>query len=238
MTFPETPAGDAGSRAGLIDVSHVIEEGLVTYKGLPAPRICDYLGRDASRAHYARDTSFHIGRIDMVANTGTYVDAPFHRYADGSDIAGLPLASLANLPGAVVRVTAGVRAIDADRFRNLDLRGKAVLVHTGWDRHWRTERYFEGHPFLTEAAAEHLRDGGAALVGIDSFNVDDIGDGARPVHSTLLRAGIPIVEHLCCLDALPDAGFAFYAVPAAVRGLGSFPVRAFGLIARKLEGMQ
>lgn len=230
MTSPETPAGGVGSHLKLIDVSHVIEDGMVTYKGLPAPSICDYLGRDASRAHYGRDTSFHIGRIEMVANTGTYVDAPFHRYADGVDIAGLPLASIANLPGVIVRIPDGVRAIDADRFRDRDVRGKAVIVHTGWDRHWRTERYFEGHPFLTGEAAEYLRDGGTALVGIDSVNIDDIADPARPVHTTLLGAGIPIVEHLCRLDALPDSGFAFYAAPARVKGLGSFPVRAFGLI--------
>jgi arylformamidase len=215
----------------LLDVSHVIEAGMVTLRGFPVPVICDYLSREASRAHYAEGTEFHIGRIDMIANTGTYVDSPFHRFADGADLSALALTSLAELPGIVLRARArSGRAIDAAAFAGLPLEGRAVLVDTGWDAHWRTERYFEGHPFLTRAAAEHLRAAGAALVGIDSLNIDDTDDGSRPVHTTLLGAGIPIAEHLRGLDQLPDAGFRFFAVPAKVKRFGTFPVRAFAAV--------
>jgi len=213
-----------------IDLSHVIEHGLVTYKGLPAPIICDYLSREASRAHYAEGTTFHIGKIEMVANTGTYIDAPFHRYADGPDVADLPLDGIAGLEGVVIRARDSGRAIDAAAFASVDLRGKAVLVETGWSRHWNTDQYFEGHPYLTEGAAAILKEQGARLVGIDSLNIDDTADGRRPVHSVLLGAGIPIVEHLCRLDPLPDSGFRFYAVPPKVRAFGTFPVRAFAEI--------
>ena len=214
----------------LIDVSHTVAHGMVTYKGLPAPIICDYLSREASRALYAPGTEFNIARIDMVANTGTYVDSPFHRFADGADLADLPLSSLANLEAVVVPVPGGAgRAVEAALFDGLDVRGKAVLVHTGWSRHWRTDQYFDGHPFLTGGAAQRLRDGGAVLVGIDSYNIDDTADGSRPVHTTLLRAGIPIAEHLTRLADLPAAGFKFFAVPVKVRGFGTFPVRAFAV---------
>jgi kynurenine formamidase len=216
----------------LIDLSHVVEDGMVTYRGLPAPVVCDFLSRERSRALYAPGTEFHIGRIDMVANTGTYLDSPFHRFADGADVADLPLDVLAELDAVVARATTrAARAVGADALRaalgGAAVRGRAVLVHTGWDAHWRTDRYFEGHPFLTADAAEWLRDAGAALVGIDSLNVDDTDDGARPVHTALLGAGVPIVEHLRGLDAVPDAGFRFSAVPVKVRGLGTFPVRAY-----------
>jgi arylformamidase len=220
---------DAPRAARLVDVSHEVADGLVTYRGLPAPVICDYLTRAASRAIYAEGTEFHIGQIEMVANTGTYLDAPFHRYADGQDVAQLDLAAVADLD-AVVLSGAGQRAIDADVFTPHELRDKAVLVHTGWAAHWNTEQYFSGHPFLTRAAAEHLAAAGARLVGIDSLNIDDTADLTRPVHSILLRAGIPIVEHLCNLAALPAHGFRFFAVPVKVKGMGTFPVRAFGLI--------
>ena len=220
---------DAPRAARLIDVSHEIADGLVTYRGLPAPVITDYLTRVASRAHYAPDTEFHIGKIEMVANTGTYLDAPFHRHADGLDVAQLPLEAIANLDAVVVR-SAGGRAIEADVFAAHDVRGKAVLVHTGWDAHWNTEQYFSGHPFLTRAAAEQLVRAGARLVGIDSLNIDDTADLTRPAHTLLLRAGIPIVEHLCNLAALPAHGCKFFAVPVKVKGMGTFPVRAFGLI--------
>lgn len=214
----------------LVDLSHTIEDGMITYKGLPAPLICDHLSREASRARYAPGTEFQIGRITMVANTGTYVDSPFHRYADGADIADFGLEAIALLDAVVVRVTGRAgRAIPRSAFAALDVRGKAVLVHTGWDAHWRTDEYFEGHPFLTADAATFLRDAGARLVGIDSLNIDDIADTARPVHTALLGAGIPIVEHLCNLGALPDSGFLFSAVPPKVRGMGTFPVRAFAL---------
>ena len=164
---------------------------MITYKGLPAPIICDYLSREASRAKYAPGTEFHIGKIEMVANTGTYLDSPFHRYADGPDLSQLPLEQLANLATVLVRVPAGQRAIGREWFEKLDVRGKAVLVATGWDQHWRTDQYFEGHPFLTGSAAQWLREAGVTLVGIDSLNIDDTADLARPVHSVLLRAGIP-----------------------------------------------
>jgi kynurenine formamidase len=214
----------------LIDVSHTVEDGMITYKGLPAPIICDYLSREESRSRYARGTEFQIGKIELVANTGTYVDSPFHRYSDGKDLSELALESLANLDCVVIRATrrAG-RAID-DLPRELELRGKAVLFHTGWDAHWRTDQYFDRHPYLTGGLAKRLRDAGAALVGIDSFNIDCTDDGERPVHSTLLGADIPIVEHLRGLEALPDRGARFYAVPVKVKGMGTFPVRAFARV--------
>ena len=163
----------------------------------------------------------------MVGNTGTYLDSPFHRYADGADLADLDLAILADLPVVLVAATGAVRAIDAAAFEDQDVRGKAVLVHTGWARHWRTDAYFEGHPFLTAAAAQHLVAAGATLVGIDSYNIDDTANMQRPVHSALLGAGIPIVEHLCGLDRVPPGDCRFFAVPVKVRGFGTFPVRAF-----------
>jgi len=215
----------------LIDLSHTIEHGMVTYPGLPVPAISDWLSRDASQTRYAPGTTFQIGKIELLANTGTYIDAPFHRYDGGKDVADYPLPAVANLEGVVIRATerAG-RALDSETFRGQDVKGKAVLVYTGWDVHWRTERYGIGHPFLTRAAAEHLITAGAALVGIDSLNIDDATDGARPAHSLLLGAGIPIVEHLCRLGELPDNGFRFFAVPPRVKGMGSFPVRAFAVL--------
>ncbi|MGH8401926.1 MAG: cyclase family protein [Gammaproteobacteria bacterium] len=214
----------------IIDLSHNVEHGLITYKGLPAPVIRDYLSREASKSHYSDDISFHIGKIEMVANTGTYVDSPFHRYAQGKDLSELPLTSLAHLEGLVVHAAEGSRAIGPRVFKGADVRGKAVLVHTGWARHWGTDRYFEGHPFLTEAAAQLLNEQGAALVGIDSLNIDDTADGRRPVHSILLGAEIPVCEHLCNLEMLPDEGFRFHAVPVKVKKFGTFPVRAYAVI--------
>jgi len=212
----------------LIDLSHTIEHGMITYRGLPAPLICDYLSREASRQFYTEGTEFHIGRIDLVANTGTYLDSPFHRYADGKDLSELPLDSLAGLAGVVVRCEA--MAITREAFAGLDLRGKAVLVQTGWDRHWRTDAYFEDHPFLTEEAALHLKEAGVKLVGIDSYNIDDTRGGTSPVHSTLLGAEIPIVEDMTGLAGLPDTDFHFYAVPPKIKGFGTFPVRAFAML--------
>ena len=212
----------------LIELNHIIEDGMVTYKGLPAPVICDYWSREVSRANYAEGTEFQIGRIDMVANTGTYLDTPFHRYVDGDDLAALPLDRVTALPGIVVSTTA--ITIDATVFAGLDVRGAAVLVHTGWDRHWRTDTYFANHPYLTADAAEALRDGGAALVGIDSHNIDDVSGNTRPVHSVLLAAGIPIVEHMTGLDQLPPRGFRFFAAPPRIKGMGTFPVRAHAII--------
>jgi kynurenine formamidase len=218
----------------MIDLSHTVEHGMITYKGLPAPIICDFLTREASRRHYSGGTEFHIGKIEMVANTGTYLDSPFHRYAHGKDLSQLDLASLANLEAVVVRAPhAGGRRIGRAAFEQVDCAGKAVLVHTGWSAHWRTDQYFEGHSFLTEDAAQYLADRGARLVGIDSYNIDDTQDGRRPVHSILLAREIPVVEHLCNLDQLPNGGFRFFAVPVKVKGFGTFPVRAFGMVDRE-----
>jgi arylformamidase len=212
----------------LIELSHVIEHGMTTYKGLPGPHICDFWDREKSRAFYDDGSTFQIGRIDMIANTGTYLDTPFHRFADGEDLAGVGLKRLACLPGLVVRRphAAGI-AVGADAFDGLDLAGKAVLVHTGWDEYWRTNAYQEDHPFLTSAAAELLAGRGAALVGIDSHNIDDTRTRARPVHTILLGAGVLVCEHMTNLGALPDSGFAFTAAPPRIAGMGTFPVRAF-----------
>jgi kynurenine formamidase len=216
--------------ATLVDLSHPIEDGMQTYTGLPGPKISDHLSREASREHYAEGTTFQIGKIEMVSNTGTYIDAPFHRYADGRDLSQFDLESMANLDGLVVRADPASRAIPPDLFQNWDVGGQAILIHTGWDRYWSTTPYFENYPFLTRETAEHLKSAGAALVGIDSLNIDDNTDGTRPAHTILLGAGIPIVEHLCNLGSLPEIGFKFFAVPAPVKGMGSFPVRAFAIL--------
>lgn len=218
------------SVGNLVDLSHTVEDGVVTYQGLPAPIICDYLTREASRKLYAPGTEFQIGKIEMVANTGTYLDSPFHRYANGKDLSELDLRKMANLP-AVKILALDRQAIDRSCFpRKEAVEGKAVLVETGWSRHWKTDQYFEGHPFLTEDAARFLVDSGAVLVGIDSYNIDDIKDLRRPVHSALLGNEILIVEHMTNLGAVPQADFKFFAVPVKVKGFGTFPVRAFALI--------
>ncbi|HKX92586.1 MAG TPA: cyclase family protein [Sphingomicrobium sp.] len=215
----------------IVDLSHVIEHGMTTYRGLPEPCICDFWEREGSAANYDDGSTFQIGRIDMVANTGTYVDAPFHRYADGADLADLPLPSLADLPGIVVRRPwENGLAIDPGAFDGRDVAGKAVLVHTGWDRHWRTDAYFGEHPYLTAEAADRLAEQGAALVGIDSCNIDNMHLRVRPVHTRLLGTGIPICEHMTRLGSLPDDDFRFSAVPPKVRGMGSFPVRAYAVL--------
>jgi arylformamidase len=215
----------------IVDLSHVITEGMVTYKGLPGPHICDFWEREATAANYDDGSTFQIGRIDMVANTGTYLDSPFHRYADGKDLAGLRLESLADLSGIVLRkpYEQGLVADVAD-FEGLDVSGRAVLVHTGWDKLWRTDSYFGNHPYLTVAAADWLAEHGAALVGIDSCNIDNMHVRARPVHTRLLGADIPICEHMTGLDQLPDSGFRFSAVPPKIAGMGTFPVRAHAVI--------
>ena len=209
-------------------MSHVVEDGMITYKGFPAPIICDWMSREASRSRYAPGTEFQIGKIEMIANTGTYVDSPFHRYENGKDLSELPLESLADVECVVVRVdlSKGV-AVDDVPLSAGQVDGKAVLFHTGWDRHWRTDEYFEQHPHLTERMAEWLVKAGARIVGIDSYNIDSITTGERPVHSVLLGHDIPIVEHMCNLAAVPDRGGSFSAVPVKVKGLGTFPVRAF-----------
>jgi arylformamidase len=216
----------------LIDVSHTIHHGMVTYKGLPAPVISDHLSREQSKEFYAPGTEFHIGRIEMVANTGTYIDSPFHRYEDGADLGALDLYSIANLDAVVIRrVDNPEREISIDAVAGLDVKHKAVLFHTGWDQRWRTEGYSDGtHPFLSAGAAQYLADAGVALVGIDSYNIDDTIPKSRPAHSILLRGGIPIVEHLCGLGELPDDNFKFFAVPVKVKNFGTFPVRAFAIV--------
>ncbi|HYI22212.1 MAG TPA: cyclase family protein [Candidatus Limnocylindrales bacterium] len=214
-----------------LDLSHAIEDEQVTYPGLPAPKIEEHLSREASRAHYAPGTEFSIGRITMVGNTGTYLDSPFHRFADGRDLADLSLEQLVDLDGVLVRIAADAdRNLGPELLDGLELRGKAVLFHTGWSRHFATPAYGAGHPYLTLDTAQALVDAGAALVGIDSLNIDDTADQARPVHTALLAAGIPIVEHLTGLDQLPPSGFKFNAVPARVRDFGTWPVRAFAVI--------
>ena len=228
--FEALVVNESKTEVRFIDLSHAIEDGLITYKGLPAPVICDFLSREQSRQHYAEGTEFQIGKIEMVANTGTYLDTPFHRYADGQDLSQLELKSIANLDGVLLRAKGDERrAIDANQFAGLKVKGRAVLIHTGWDHHWRTDQYFEGHPFLTKDAAQFLADEGAALVGIDSYNIDDTADLSRPAHSILLGASIPIIEHMCHLDKLPTGGFKFFAVPPKVKGMGTFPVRAFAI---------
>ena len=214
-----------------IDLSHTVEAGMITYKGLPGPVICDYLSREASRALYAPGTEFQIGRIDMVANTGTYLDTPFHRFENGLDLSQLLLSRLADLNGVIIRVDGQqVKAVDETYFEGLEVQGKAVLVHTGWDQFWRTDEYFENHPYLTEAAAHYLVRAGAVLVGIDSHNIDNTAGNTRPVHTALLQNEITIVEHLCNLQQVPASGFTFSAIPPKIKGLGTFPVRAFATV--------
>jgi len=216
----------------LIDLSHTIEDGMITYKGLPAPLICDFLSREASKTLYDEGTTFQIGKIEMVSNTGTYLDAPFHRFEKGKDLSELDLTSLAHLEGVVISIPPNIQRIDSNYFEQIgiEFQGKAVLVYTDWSRHWRTDQYFEDHPYLTEDAAIYLRDSGASLVGIDSHNIDDVTDGARPVHTILLGTEILIVEHMCNLASLPESGFRFYAVPVKLSGVGTFPIRAFALV--------
>ena len=201
---------------------------MTTYPGLPGPVIEAHLSREDSRARYAPGTEFHIGRIEMVGNTGTYLDTPFHRFPDGHDLAGIPLEAVAGVPGIVV--DAEGPAIGADAFGGIDVTGKAVLVRTGWSRHWRTDEYGAGgHPYLTADAASALATRRPRLVGIDSVNIDGTADGERPVHTALLGAGIYVLEHLTGLDQLDAPGFEVFAVPVKVRDLGTAPVRAFAL---------
>jgi kynurenine formamidase len=221
----------SGTPRRLVELSHVVRHGMITYPGLPGPEITDHMTREDSRSRYAPGTEFHIGRISMVANTGTYVDSPFHSFEEGADLAALPLPRLADLDGVLVRVLGGrTRAVDPAAVVPHKVEGRAVLIHTGWDRHWGTERYMQGHPYLAADAAMWLAEHGAALVGIDSLNIDDTDDLSRPAHTTLLAAGIPVVEHLRGLDQLPPEGFRFHAAPVAVEGMGTFPVRAYAVL--------
>ncbi|SHH61983.1 Kynurenine formamidase [Chryseolinea serpens] len=225
------PIKEQSGSSVLIDLSHTITAGLVTYKGLPAPVICDYLSREDSKQFYAPGTTFQIGKIEMVTNTGTYIDCPFHRFEDGKDVSEFGLERFADLEGVVIRVPyTESQAITREHVQNYEIRNRAVLLHTGWDAHWNTEKYYEGHPYVTREAAEFLRDCAVKLVGIDSHNIDDTRDKERPVHTTLLGAEILIVEHLCNLYTLPADGFTFSAVPPKFKGVGTFPVRAMARI--------
>jgi arylformamidase len=214
-----------------IDLSHTIEHGMITYKGLPAPIICDYLSRERSKEFYEEGTQFQIGKIEMVTNTGTYIDSPFHRYENGKDLSEIDLGKLASLEAVVVRADFknGIE-VGKQFFEKVNVSKKAVLINTNWSNHWRTDNYFENHSFLTEEAAFYLRDQGVILVGIDSHNIDDTRKKSRPVHSVLLGSEILIAEHLCKLDQLPDNGFTFTAVPPKMKGVGTFPVRAFATL--------
>lgn len=214
----------------LIDVSHTVHDGMITYKGLPAPIICDYLSREDSQKNYGKDTSFQIGQITMSSNTGTYVDVPFHRYENGKDLSEMALSAFANLECVKFTIPTGQIEITPADFKNIDIQGKAVLIETDWSRHWATDSYFENHPFVSETAALYLRDNGAIFVGIDSHNIDDTRGKNRPAHTILLGANIPICEHMTNLKSLPKQGFKFFAVPVKVKGMGTFPVRAFGIV--------
>jgi kynurenine formamidase len=211
----------------LIDLSHTIEHGLVTYKGMPAPIICDFLSREDSKQFYEEGTEFQIGKIEMVANTGTYIDCPFHRFENGKDLSEVGLESFVDLDAIVIRMPfTQTLEIKEDHLKNYEIRNRAVLIHTGWDSHWNTEKYYENHPYLTKGAAEYLRDCSVKLVGIDSHNIDNTTGKTRPVHTILLGAEILIVEHLCNLYLLPQDGFTFSAIPPKFKGVGTFPVRA------------
>ena len=209
-----------------IDLSHTIFDGLVTYKGLPAPIICDYLSREQSKANYEPGTEFQIGKIEMVTNTGTYIDCPFHRFAHGKDLSEIELERFADLEAITIKAENAIE-IGKDYFTGKEIRNKAVLVYTGWAKHWNTPQYFENHPYLTADAAEYLKECNVKLVGIDSHNIDDTRGKSRPVHTILLGAEILISEHLCNLDKLPESGYKFNAVPPKFKGLGTFPVRAY-----------
>lgn len=215
----------------LIDLSHTIEDGLVTYKGLPAPIICDYLSREDSKKHYEEGTEFQIGKIEMVSNTGTYIDCPFHRFEHGKDLSEVALEAFTDLEAIVIRVPyTSTKAITKELLQNYEVRNRAVLIHTGWDKHWNTENYYEDNPHLTSDAAEYLVRCHVKLVGIDSLNIDDTRGKSRPVHTALLGAEILIVEHLCNLQLLPDDGFTFSAIPPKFKGVGTFPVRAMAKV--------
>jgi arylformamidase len=214
-----------------IDLSHTIEHGLVTYKGLPAPIICDYLSRENSKEFYGENTEFQIAKIEMVSNTGTYIDCPFHRFENGKDLSEIGLECFTDLDAIVIRVPfSETLEITEENIKNYPIRNKAVLIHTGWDSHWNTEKYYENHPYLTEGAAKYLKDHKVKLVGIDSHNIDNTSKKTRPVHTMLLENEILIVEHLCNLNLLPQDNFTFSAIPPKFKGVGTFPVRALARV--------
>jgi arylformamidase len=214
----------------IIDLSHIIFDGLVTFKGLPAPHICDFLSREESKKFYEEGTEFQIGKIEMVTNTGTYIDCPFHRYAHGKDLSEVSLESLVDIEAITINAD-NVTEVGVEFFKGKEIRHRAVLVRTRWSKHWNTEKYFDNHPYLTQEAAEYLRECKVTLVGIDSHNIDNTKGKSRPVHTILLGAGILIVEHLCNLEKLPESGYGFSAVPPKIKGAGTFPVRAYAKLA-------
>jgi arylformamidase len=233
-SFPSDVGSTSPARSTrMVELSHSISAGMITYPGLPGPEITPYLTRQASRERYAEGTEFAIDWIRMVGNTGTYLDSPFHRYADGIDLAGLPLDAVADLPALVVRLTDAGRAIGREALVAHDVEGAAVLLHTGWDRNWSTEAYGTDAPYLTEGAARFLAEAGARLVGIDSVNIDSVDGDDRPAYSILLGAGIPILEHLTGLGEVPVTGARLHAAPPPVEGFGTFPVRAYALVPSK-----
>jgi kynurenine formamidase len=233
-THKRKPVNQITNTDLLIDLSHIIENGLITYKGLPAPIICDYLSREKSKQFYEEGTQFQIGKIEMVANTGTYIDCPFHRFEHGKDLSEVGLSSFTDLEATVIRVPyTQTLAVTEEHLRNYEIRNRAVLIHTGWDSYWNTEKYYENHPYLTQGAATYLKDCQVKLVGIDSHNIDNTQGKSRPVHTTLLGADILIVEHLCNLSLLPQDGFTFSAIPPKFKGVGTFPVRAMAKINKK-----
>lgn len=228
------PIDEKNNTSLLIDLSHTIENGLVTYKGLPAPVICDFLSREDSKQFYEKGTEFQIGKIEMVTNTGTYIDCPFHRFENGKDLSQVGLERFADLDAIVIRIPhLKTIEITEEHLKNYEIRNRAVLIQTGWDEHWNTEQYYENNPYLTEKAADYLSDCSVKLVGIDSHNIDDTRGKNRPVHTTLLGAEILIVEHLCNLYLLPESGFTFSAIPPKFKGVGTFPVRAFAKLTEK-----
>jgi len=213
----------------LIDLSHTIFDGLKTIKGVPGPIICDFWERESTRKNYSDGSTFQMGKIEMISNTGTYMDCPFHRYADGHDLSGLPLANCVNLPTLIIDAPhENGLAVDVSFFKNLDVHKKAILVRTGWSAFFNTEKYVTNHPFLTEDAAIFLKENGATLVGIDSHNIDDTRTTRRPVHTILLRENILIVEHLTNMATIAEnKKIYFSAVPPKIIGMGTFPVRAY-----------
>jgi kynurenine formamidase len=213
-----------------VELSHRIVPGMKTYPGLPEPTVDVVVDYEASRQRYNNQAEFYIANLHLCGNTGTYVDSPRHRYRAGVDLAGLSLERLANLPTVVVDATQAGRAIGSDSFRELDLAGSAILFRTNFSQRWGTDSYFTDNPFLTAAASELLVSKRAAFVGIDSLNIDDVGDPSRPAHTRLLAAGIPICEHMTNLQALPASGARLHAVPIAWVGGGTFPVRAYAVV--------
>ncbi len=210
----------------LVDLSHTIDDGMPVYPGIPAPVIGAILDHDSSRQRYEGKAEFLLGTFELPGNTGTYLDAPFHRYRDGDDLASVSLDRIASVPALVVDAPAEYRPVEVGLDEEA-ARGRAVLVRTGWDRRWGTEAYWEPGPYFSKNGVERLAGLAPVLVGVDFANVDDTGDMSRPAHTILLAAGVIIVEHLTGLDALPHSGFTFSAVPPPIVRGASFPVRAF-----------